>query len=116
VIYLVLAGHFWQGTPQVWLCAIFFTKQKFQNKIPGENFKLTSVINNTNFLPILFNISKIIQKWKTLKKLNTYSQINQAYDYSDANQNIKPVLIEREHVDKKFESEIGWKYGIMSDL
>jgi len=42
--------------------------------------------------------------------------MNEAYDYLDANRNIKPVLIEREHVDKKIESKIGWKYGIMSDL
>jgi len=71
-------------------------------------------------IPIFYRFYLIFPKLfklkQTLKKLNTYSQINEAYDYSDANQNIKPILIERELVDKKIESKIGWKYGIMSDL
>jgi len=72
-------------------------------------------------IPIFFRFylrfPKLFKNFKKhSKKLNTYSQINEAYDYSDANQNIKPVLIERELVDKKIEAKIGWKYGIMSDL
>jgi len=32
--------------------------------------------------------------------------INEAYDYSDANRNIKPGLIERRQVDKQIESNM----------
>ncbi len=44
----------------------------------------------------------------SLKKLGTYSQKNEAYDYLDANRNTKPVLNERKQVDKKIESNIWW--------
>jgi len=71
-------------------------------------------------IPIFFRFylicPKLFKNKKTLKKWNTYSQINEAYDNSEPNQNIKPVLIKREHVDKKIESKIVWKYGIISDL
>jgi len=38
---------------------------------------------------------------------HAYSQINEAHDYSDANRNIKPVLIEREQVAKRLNPRFG---------